>query len=183
MHHSRAIVLVLIVQIVCAVFFLSEMLNTVFGFVPWSISWTFYEILEIIAAIGLITGVILGAQALKLSWQRAQAAERKLETLSQAFADLVLDYFESWELTAAERDVALFLIKGLSTAEIAGLRSTSEGTVKAQCNAIYRKADVASRAQLVSLLIDDLMQDEFFGAMTPRNVQSTTQITRSVHPE
>ena len=54
-------------------------------------------------------------------------------------------------------DVALFAIKGMSTAEIAALRSTSEGTVKAQTNAIYRKAGVSGRPQLLSLFIEDLM--------------------------
>ena len=41
-------------------------------------------------------------------------------------------------LSPAERDVALFQIKGLSVAEIAALRGTSEGTVKAQAAAIVR---------------------------------------------
>jgi DNA-binding NarL/FixJ family response regulator len=40
------------------------------------------------------------------------------------------------------------------------LRQTSEGTVKAQTNAIYRKAEVSGRSQLLSLFIDDLMRDE-----------------------
>ena len=55
---------------------------------------------------------------------------------------------------------ALLLIKGLSLAEIAALRETREGTIKAQSNAIYRKAEVAGRAQLVSLFIEDLMADD-----------------------
>ena len=63
-------------------------------------------------------------------------------------------------LTPSERDVALFAIKGMSTAEIASLRSTSEGTVKAQTNAIYRKAGVSGRSQLLSLFIEDLMRDD-----------------------
>ncbi|MFN3578474.1 MAG: helix-turn-helix transcriptional regulator, partial [Tabrizicola sp.] len=62
-------------------------------------------------------------------------------------------------------DVALFAIKGMSTAEIAQLRSTSEGTVKAQTNAIYRKAGVTGRPQLLSLFIEDLMRDD--GAIRP----------------
>ena len=53
--------------------------------------------------------------------------------------------FDDWALTPAERDVALFALKGLSLAEIARLRSTSQGTVKAQTNAIYRKAGVTGR--------------------------------------
>jgi len=39
------------------------------------------------------------------------------------------------------------------------LRETSEGTVKAQTNAIYRKAQVTGRPQLLSLFIDDLMDE------------------------
>jgi DNA-binding CsgD family transcriptional regulator len=65
--------------------------------------------------------------------------------------------FEDWGLTAAERDVALFALKGLSIAEIADLRQTSQGTVKAQTNAIYRKAGVSGRPQLLSLFVDELM--------------------------
>ena len=68
--------------------------------------------------------------------------------------------FIEWGLTPAERDVALFAIKGMSTQEIAALRSTSEGTVKAQTNAIYRKAGVTGRPQLLSLFIDDLMDED-----------------------
>jgi DNA-binding CsgD family transcriptional regulator len=45
----------------------------------------------------------------------------------------------------------------MSTQEIAELRQTSEGTVKAQTNAIYRKAGVSGRPQLLSLFIDELM--------------------------
>ena len=74
--------------------------------------------------------------------------------------DLLAASFEDWGLTPAEKDVALFAIKGLSTPEIATLRCTSEGTVKAQTNAIYRKAGVSGRAQLLSLFIEDLMRDE-----------------------
>lgn len=172
MQRPSAIVAMFVIQAVCAVFLVGKLLNSMFGFVYWTVSWTVYEILEIAAALGLLVGVVLGAQALKLSWQRIEKAEGKLAMLSRAFADLVASYFDAWELTAAERDVALFLIKGLSTAEIAALRATSEGTVKAQSNAIYRKADVASRAQLVSLLIDDLMQDDFFTGVSQRDARA-----------
>jgi DNA-binding NarL/FixJ family response regulator len=56
--------------------------------------------------------------------------------------------------------VALFAIKGLSIAEIARVRHTKEGTIKAQCNAIYVKAGVTGRQQLLSLFIEGLMADQ-----------------------
>jgi DNA-binding CsgD family transcriptional regulator len=51
----------------------------------------------------------------------------------------------------------MLAIKGLSIAEIAAMRQTREGTVKAQCNAIYGKAGVSGRQQLLSLFIEELM--------------------------
>ena len=65
--------------------------------------------------------------------------------------------FDQWGLTQAEREVALFAIKGLSVQEMARLRATSEGTIKAQTASIYRKANVTGRPQLLSLIIEDLM--------------------------
>ena len=88
---------------------------------------------------------------------RQNRMESQLKAASGAFADLLEDYFETWALTPSERDVALLAIKGLSIAEIAGLRETKEGTIKAQCNAIYRKAGVTGRPQLLSLFIEELM--------------------------
>ncbi len=82
----------------------------------------------------------------------AESKDRIRELLEQRFGE--------WGLTPAERDVALFSIKGLSTGEIAALRATSEGTVKAQSNAIYRKAGVSGRPQLLSLFLEELMDDE-----------------------
>ena len=88
---------------------------------------------------------------------------RAFQRATHAFMDVLEERFAAWELTPAERDVALFAIKGMSTQEIAALREVSEGTIKAQTNAIYRKADVSGRTQLLSLFIDDLMDASSIG--------------------
>ncbi|MEO1788855.1 MAG: helix-turn-helix transcriptional regulator, partial [Pseudomonadota bacterium] len=111
-------------------------------------------------ALGLLIGIVMGALVLRQSFARTARAEDALRLASGAFMDVLEERFAHWGLTPAERDVALFAIKGMSTAEIAGLRDTSEGTVKAQTNAIYRKAGVSGRPQLLSLFIDDLMEAE-----------------------
>jgi len=151
---------ILLVQAICAIFFVSDIALTVIGIRLQPISWQTREFLEIGASLGLILGLVLGAMALRQSHRRADALEDRLRIASGAFHELIEDRFTSWQLTAAEHDVAMFLLKGLSIQEIAGLRATSEGTVKAQSNAIYRKAGVSGRPQLLSLFIDDLMGDE-----------------------
>ena len=99
----------------------------------------------------------MGGLAVRQARARTAKAEAALRAASGAFMEVLEERFDDWNLTPAERDVALFAIKGMSTQEIAALRETSEGTVKAQTNAIYRKAGVSGRPQLLSLFIDDLM--------------------------
>ncbi len=157
---GRRLVLVLVftVQFVCAFFFVADILSSMLGLRTRPISWEARELIEIGAAIGLVTGFVLGGVLLLQSFRARRQIEERLRRASTAFMDLLEEHFTDWSLTPAERDVALFAIKGMSTAEIAALRKTSEGTVKAQTNAIYRKAGVSGRAQLISLFIEDLME-------------------------
>ncbi len=160
MKRRTLVIGILFVQAICAIFFVSDIAMTVIGVRLKPISWQTREFLEIGASLGLVLGLVLGAMALRQSFRRADALEDRLRIASGAFHDLIEDRFASWQLTTAEYDVAMFLLKGLSIQEIAAMRKTSEGTVKAQSNAIYRKAGVSGRPQLLSLFIDDLMGDE-----------------------
>lgn len=155
MSRPYGIVTLLIVQTICAVLFLFNTLSSILGWAP--IPWTLYEFVEIGAALGLVLGSVMGAIALRRSLARTARVESQLRAASGAFGELLQERFTEWGLTPAERDVALFSIKGMSIQEIASLRSTSDGTVKAQTNAIYRKAGVSGRPQLLSLFIEDLM--------------------------
>ena len=64
--------------------------------------------------------------------------------------------FAKWGLTEAERDVALLILKGLSHKEIAAERDTSEGTVRQQALAIYRKAGLTGRSSLAAFFLEGL---------------------------
>jgi DNA-binding CsgD family transcriptional regulator len=164
-RRAAPFIAIFVVQALCAFFFVSDILSSIIGFQTTPISWEMRELMEIGAAIGLLLGVVLGGLMLRRALRDRHAAEEQLRRASGAFMDLLQERFTEWGLTPSEKDVALFAIKGMSTAEIAGLRATSEGTVKAQTNAIYRKAGVSGRSQLLSLFIEDLMRDD--GAVRP----------------
>lgn len=151
------VLVTLTVQVLCAFFFISDIVLSVLGIYIPPINWQLREYIELGAALGLVLGIVSGALALARSMREHRLAEEKLRRASGVFMELLQERFAEWGLTPAEADVALFAIKGLSTAEIAGLRNTSEGTVKAQTNAIFRKAGVSGRPQLLSLFIEDLM--------------------------
>jgi DNA-binding CsgD family transcriptional regulator len=157
MNGRIALIAILAAQALCAFFFVSDILSSVLGLRATPISWQARELLELGAAVGLVLGSVMGALALRRTLRERNLARESLRRASGAFMELLAERFADWGLTPAEQDVALFAIKGLSTAEIAALRATSEGTVKAQTNAIYRKAGVTGRPQLLSLFIEDLI--------------------------
>lgn len=149
--------LLFIVQLVCASVFILDILSSAIGFFPTPVGWRGRELIEIGAAIGLLLGLSISAFLLVRTLRQRNRAREDLRRASGAFLTLLEERFATWGLTFAERDVSVFLIKGMSTAEIAQLRDTSEGTVKSQTNAIYRKAGVAGRQQLLSMFIEDMI--------------------------
>ncbi|MHA3979940.1 helix-turn-helix transcriptional regulator [Halovulum sp. GXIMD14794] len=154
------------VQLICTGFFIWDIGAALIGVRTAPISWQARELIEIGAALGLVLGFVIGLQALIVTRRRNRLVESQLRAASTAFAELLEERFEEWGLTPAERDVAWFTLKGFSNGEIANLRETSEGTVKAQSNAIFRKAGVSGRSQLMALFLDDLLTD---GPLTKRN--------------
>ena len=65
--------------------------------------------------------------------------------------------FVRWELTPAEREVGLLLLKGLSHKEVAAARSTSETTIRQQALSIYRKSGLRNRSELSAFFLEDLL--------------------------
>lgn len=65
--------------------------------------------------------------------------------------------FSHWNLTEAEREVALLLLKGLSLKEVAGIRATAERTIRAQARSIYSKTGLTGRAALSAFFLEDLL--------------------------
>jgi DNA-binding CsgD family transcriptional regulator len=65
--------------------------------------------------------------------------------------------FARWALTAAEREIGLLILKGLSHREIATARSTSENTIRQQALSIYRKSGLRNRSDLSAFFLEDLL--------------------------
>lgn len=157
----------IVAQLACAVFFLSDALRDLTDIGLSGID--FHLWVESIAALVLISGVVVEWQVLMSLLRRQDRMQRGLGIAAGALGDVIEGYFQHWSLTPAEEDVAMFTIKGAPIAEIARLRNSAEGTVKAHLNAIYRKAGVSGRTELVSLLIEDLMSAPLLTQSPPQS--------------
>ncbi len=62
-----------------------------------------------------------------------------------------------WGLSPAEREVALLLLKGFSSKEIAVHLGKSERTVRQQCSDVYKRSGLGGRAELSAFFLEDLL--------------------------
>ncbi|MDB2330440.1 LuxR C-terminal-related transcriptional regulator [Alteromonas sp.] len=92
------------------------------------------------------------------------SAKDQLHTMSKQLQQAKTQYFEAieaqfndWRLTPSEKEVALLMIKGLSTAEIAATRNTKEKTVRQQASTVYAKSELEGRYALSAWFFDDIL--------------------------
>ncbi|QEE35764.1 helix-turn-helix transcriptional regulator [Octadecabacter sp. SW4] len=166
MEKPFALLLLIAAQVVTAGFFLWDVISDGLSLGRWALSdWHF--VVEAVAAIALILAVIIEARYLVALLRRKSHLERQVSVAASAFHDVIEAQFAAWSLTPSEADVAHFTVKGFSIGEIAQYRGSAEGTIKSHLNAIYRKAGVANRGELLSLLIEDLTGTDLITAPDP----------------
>ena len=144
-------------QVLCGSIFLLDIVASILALPVPIMSWQFHELMEILAAAGLLLGSYFSIKYALRQKAEADRADDALKAATGALSGNIGDQFRRWGLTPAERDVGWLLVKGFAISEIADLRGTSEGTIKSQSNAIYRKAGVNGRAQLLASFVEDLL--------------------------
>jgi putative tricarboxylic transport membrane protein len=95
---------------------------------------------------------------LKAAREDASLRGAEAESLLRGLSEQIDRQFARWGLTAAEREIALLMLKGLRHKEIASVRETSERTVRQQALTIYKKAGLDGRTDLAAFFLEDLLQ-------------------------
>jgi DNA-binding CsgD family transcriptional regulator len=130
-----------------------------------------FEVVDILPTVLTSVGVVLLFQVTArqreehakvirdLELARAQGQRWRAEARSylNGLGEAIEAQFSRWNLTEAEREVALLLLKGLSLKEVATVRAVSERTVREQARAIYAKSGLTGRASLSAFFLEDLL--------------------------
>ncbi len=100
------------------------------------------------------------ATELRLNLVQTQKAagewRAEAKSLLQGLGASIGQQFDRWQLSPVEKDVALFLLKGLSHKEVAQIRGVSVATARQQAHMIYQKAGIAGRHDLAAFFLEDL---------------------------
>ena len=126
---------------------------------------------EILSVMGLLSMLFYlsflwwNARSQALSWKaHAQHAEAEAQHWKKEAKDLLAGLGQAidrqlilWDLTTAEKEISLLMLKGLSFKEIAQIREVSERTVRQQATIIYKKSGLASRSEFSAFFLEDLL--------------------------
>jgi len=133
--------------------------------------WSFHILVEL----GLILLSLGAAVFLWLGWRHSarsveeleralerQQAERdgwrqRAQEAIEGFEAAIDAQFDDWDLTPAERDIALLVIKGYSHKRAAQVSDRSERTVRQHAVSVYRKSGLSGRAELAGFFLEDLL--------------------------
>lgn len=153
-------ILIVLAQSLACLFFVTDALSDESGGQDGS-----GNLLEIGVSLALVAGIVLGAIYLFHLVREIRTRAAVVAVARGAMSRIIADRFVEWGLSAAETDVALFALKGCSVNEIAGLRSSAPGTVRAQLSQVYAKAGVSSQATLMSVFLEELLDDVALAAI------------------
>lgn len=153
-RRAIALAAVIVVQALTALFFLGDVVSDLLhdGKLDDLHMW-----LEVFATVALAGGVVFLMIELRRVMNRLALLDRSMRAARGEMAEVIDGFFSDWGLTPSERDVALLVLKGVDNEQIAQMRGTAAGTVRAQCTAIYGKAGVDGRAQLFSVFMEELL--------------------------
>jgi DNA-binding CsgD family transcriptional regulator len=94
---------------------------------------------------------------LEAARREAELFREEARAALQGLGEAIERQFARWQLSAAEKEVGLLLLKGLSHKEVAVARSTSESTIRQQALGVYRKAGLRGRSELAAFFLEDLL--------------------------
>jgi DNA-binding CsgD family transcriptional regulator len=98
-----------------------------------------------------VRATLASRQAERDHWQAL--AGKALRGLGEAMDQ----QFDAWALTPAEKETAMFLLKGYSHKEVASLTQRGERTVRQHAVSVYRKSGLAGRAELAAFFFEDML--------------------------
>lgn len=114
-------------------------------------------LVEGLAVVALFVAVITGAFQVRSLVLASRQDELGVALARGAVSQLIQLRFAQWKLTSAEADVALFALKGFDVQEIADLRGSAPGTVRAQLTRVYAKSGTSSQSSLIAGFLEELV--------------------------
>ncbi len=157
--NKRELRLVLIGLSIIFLLMMLDVLSDLFGWFGLE-----HVVLETISMSVLFLMIVRLLYILLVSRRKMQKLQRDIrywqlqhKKVLAGLSETISQQFNHWQLTEAEKQIALLMLKGLSFKEIAQARSTSERTVRQQATELYKKSNLNGRHEFAAFFLEDLL--------------------------
>jgi DNA-binding CsgD family transcriptional regulator len=152
-------------------FWVAEEIMTLYFHTRWiRSSHKYFTLIEVFGAIFSILGIYFLFKELKDKKNDIDSAKgvienlksknQKLNDLNLSFWNSIQDQFKGWNLTGAEKEIAILLLRGLSNQQIAAIRGKSLKTIENQAFSIYQKSGTTGKLEFIAYFISPLLPEE-----------------------
>lgn len=97
---------------------------------------------------------------LKKTREEASLWEEAEQHLLKNLREAINKQFMQWDFSPTDKEIAFFLLKGLSLKEIARLRGSTFNSIRQQAHVLYSKAGLGGRAELSAFFLGGLLQKD-----------------------
>jgi DNA-binding NarL/FixJ family response regulator len=87
----------------------------------------------------------------------AEKWKNKSDYLVKSYREFIDKEFTKWKLSKSEQEVAALLLQGMSSKDIATRRSTSDRTIRNQCQVIYQKSNLKGKNELMAYFLKQVL--------------------------
>lgn len=115
--------------------------------------------------------------------EERDAWRQRAEKLLRGLGEEIDAQLRRWNLTGAEREIALLLLKGYGHKEIAALLDRSDRTIRQHAVSVYRKSDLSGRAELAAFFLEDLLLPAEPSSPVALGVRGESQEAAEATPE
>jgi DNA-binding CsgD family transcriptional regulator len=130
----------------------------------------YFDILEIGIALLPVIGIYLLFKDIKRTKNEVSLAKDtiehlknqnvKLNEMNKSFWESIQKEFKKWNFTLTEKEISVFILRGLSNQQIAGLRGKSLKTIENQTFSIYQKSGTTGKLEFIAYFLSPLLPDE-----------------------
>ena len=134
----------------------------------------FHVVIELLMMLAAVIGAFYFWNQLRVSRQVERDLERELKNarvemnrwqeeeqdLLNNLRKAIEKQFTQWDFSPTYKEVAFYLLKGLSLKEIAKLRGSTFQSVRQQSHMLYHQAGLSSRAELSAFFLGGLLRPD-----------------------
>lgn len=91
--------------------------------------------------------------------EEARTWRMRSKEFTNEFKQYIQHQLDQWGLSKSEKEIAILILQGKTSKEMAEFRFTSERTIRNQCRSIYEKSKFSGKNEFMAYFLERILKD------------------------